>query len=612
VADPPLQVVATAGHVDHGKSSLIVRLTGIDPDRWVEEKRRGLTIDLGFAWGTLPSGREIGFVDVPGHERFVRNMLAGVGPVRLVLFVVAADEGWMPQSEEHLAIVDVLGAHGGVVAVTKADLVDAETVDLAREEVRDRLAGTVLEGSSVVPCSATTGLGVDALQVALDEMVAAAPPPPDDTRPRIDIDRSFTIRGAGTVVTGTLTGGSLRVGDETVVHPSGVTVRIRSLQTHRRPVDEARPVSRVAANLAATAREEVARGDVLTRPGQWRPTSVVEVSVRPVRSVTRAVTARGAYKLYLGSAERDARLHLYEGREIRPGQTVFGRIRLTRPVVAAAGDRFVLRESGRRETVAGGTVLDPLPPPRPGPDPVARLRRRVDVPAEELPSAVIEERGRIRADDLAALIGAEPRTVPGAQRVGRWWVADRVLRDAELDLLATLETYHRDHPLRPGMQSADLAAAGDTLGPEVLARLDRAGAVVREGTVVRLASHRVTLGGREDEARRLVEAVAAGEPTPPTVRELIDRGFAPDVVDGCLATGRLVRASPDVLLTQAFAERVEEVARAESASPEGLTVSRFREVVGTSRKYAVPILEWLDARGVTRRRGDVRRPGPAA
>ncbi|HEX2025412.1 MAG TPA: GTP-binding protein, partial [Actinomycetota bacterium] len=216
--DGPTHVVATAGHVDHGKSSLIVRLTGIDPDRWAEEKRRGLTIDLGFAWTTLPSGREIGFVDVPGHERFVRNMLAGVGPVRLVLFVVAADEGWMPQSEEHLAIIDVLGAEAGVVALTKTDLIDADTSALAAEEIGERLAGTVLEGSPVIPCSAATGAGIEELRRALDDLVTRAPAPEDRGRPRLDIDRSFSIRGAGTVVTGTLTGGSLTVGDEVVVH----------------------------------------------------------------------------------------------------------------------------------------------------------------------------------------------------------------------------------------------------------------------------------------------------------------------------------------------------------------------------------------------------------
>src|SRR5687768_2420058 len=268
-----LRVVATAGHVDHGKSSLIVRLTGMDPDRWDEEKRRGLTIDLGYAWGELPSGREVGFVDVPGHERFIANMLAGVGPVRLILFVVAANEGWRQQSEEHLAILEVLGVAGGVIALTKRDLVDDDGLDLAEEEVRERIAGTVLSDARIVPVSAVSGEGLDDLRSALDDMLSRTPPP-EETRARLFVDRVFTIAGAGTVVTGTLGGAPLEVGDEVELYPHARNARIRSLQTHKRSEDRAEPVSRVAANLAGTDRQELARGDVLGPPLAWRPTTV--------------------------------------------------------------------------------------------------------------------------------------------------------------------------------------------------------------------------------------------------------------------------------------------------------------------------------------------------
>src|SRR6266542_2197183 len=262
----PLQVVATAGHVDHGKSALILRLTGIDPDRLAEEKRRGLTIDLGFAWTTLPSGQEIGFVDVPGHERFVRNMLAGVGPVRLVLFVVAADEGWKPQSEEHLAIVDVLCANGGVVALTKCDLVDEEAVGLVIEDVRDRLRGTVMQDAPIVPCSSQTGEGLDGLAAALDAMVGSGAEQAEDARQLLFVDRIFPVTGAGIIVTGTLTGGRLAVGQEVELLPAGGTGRIRGLQTHKRSIQVARPVSRAAANLVGVDREGLGRGDVLGLP----------------------------------------------------------------------------------------------------------------------------------------------------------------------------------------------------------------------------------------------------------------------------------------------------------------------------------------------------------
>ncbi|HXF56846.1 MAG TPA: selenocysteine-specific translation elongation factor, partial [Actinomycetota bacterium] len=456
----PLQVVATAGHVDHGKSALILRLTGMDPDRLAEEKRRGLTIDLGFAWTTLPSGREVGFVDVPGHERFVRNMLAGVGPVRLVLFVVAADEGWKPQSEEHLQIVDVLGVEGAVVALTKRDLVDGATLEERTAEVRARLEGTRLEGAPVVPCSAVTGEGLEELVKALDEMLLAAPPPEDRGRPRQFLDRVFTIKGAGTVVTGTLTGGPLRVGQEVEVLPSGHRARIRGLQTHRRTIEVARPVSRVAANLAGTPKEELERGDVLTLTGQWRATSAFEGWLRPVRGLGHHLTARGAYKLYAGSAERDARLRLYGTAELRSGEEAFVRVSLSRPVVLDVHDRFVLREAGRRETVAGGIVLDPDPPSRPGPDPAARLRARLRADRGEVARLLVRERGVVAAADVFILCGAEAAEAVrrGAVALGGFVADPEAVERAAGELVRALAAHHAAHPLLPGLEVGEARA----------------------------------------------------------------------------------------------------------------------------------------------------------
>ncbi|MBA3691088.1 MAG: selenocysteine-specific translation elongation factor, partial [Actinobacteria bacterium] len=326
-----LRVIATAGHVDHGKSSLVMRLTGIDPDRWVEEKRRGLTIDLGYAWCTLPSGRDIAFVDVPGHERFIANMLAGVGPVPLVLFVVAADEGWKPQSEEHLQILDVLGVTAAVVALTKRDLVDEETLRIGTGEVRERMADTGLAAAPVVPVSSTTGAGLDELRAALDAMLTTAPMPAD-ARARLFVDRVFTMKGAGTVATGTLTGDCLTIGEEVEVYPTGRRARVRSLQSHGVAHERACPVSRVAANLASTDREVLHRGDVLGRAGDWRPTRILEASLRPVRGLDHPVTSRGAFKVYAGAAEVDARLRIYGTPALRPGEESFARIRLSRPL----------------------------------------------------------------------------------------------------------------------------------------------------------------------------------------------------------------------------------------------------------------------------------------
>jgi selenocysteine-specific elongation factor len=372
----------------------------------------------------------------------------------------------------------------------------------------------------------------------------------------------------------------------------------------------AEPVSRVAANLAATSREEVVRGDVLARPGQWRPTSTLEVRLRPVRSLERPLTPRGAFKLYAGSAERDARLRLYE--------EPFARITLSRPIVAETGDRFVLREVGRGETVAGGVVLDPDPPARPGPGVEDRLSRREGASREDLPGLVVTERGAVRASMLPVLAGASPSTVPHATRAGGWWVADAHLEALWRLVTEALEAHHRAHPLRPGMDAGDLRqavlaeGADPDLGQAILDGMLEEGVIAREGPVLRMAGHRVSLGDREPEAERLVEAVTAGEPTPPTVDDLEGGGFARDLIDACVSTGRLARVSADLVFTPAFLERAEEVARAESSSPHGLTVSRFRELLGTTRKYALPILASFDAGGLTRRDGDVRRQGPSA
>ena len=602
-----LQVVATAGHVDHGKSSLIVRLTGIDPDRWDEEKRRGLTIDLGFAWTTLPSGLEVGFVDVPGHERFIGNMLAGVGPVRIVLFVVAADEGWKPQSEEHLAIVDVLGASAGIVALTKSDLVDTAQLDARRDEVRERLAGTVLADASILACSSATGEGIEELIAALDRVVE----PAGDRmgRARIHIDRSFTIKGAGTVVTGTLTGADLSVGDEVAILPSGGRTRIRGLQTHRRNVEVATPVSRVAANLAGMARESAGRGDLLVRPGEWRPTALIDVHLRPVRSVSHPLTSRGAYKVHVGSAERDVRLQPHG--PLGPGAEGFARLRLSAPVVVAFGDRFVLRDAGRRATVGGGTILDPHPIP--DADVTRRLERRRRASEDELPAVLVEERGAVRAADILPLAGRRVSSVAGAKLLDGWWISDDLATELERRAIAEVEAFHRSNPLLPGLESADLRArvlsadVPEEVAVAVLGHLEREGALERRGTLVRRAGHTVSLGDREPEALRLLDLVVSGEPTPPTQGELEAQGFSRELVEACVSTGRLARVSRDLVLSPGFLAEAERIARSEAATTEGLTVSRFRELLRTTRKYALPILGYFDEGGITRRDGDVRR-----
>ncbi|TMK86710.1 MAG: selenocysteine-specific translation elongation factor [Actinobacteria bacterium] len=358
-----MHVVGTAGHVDHGKSTLVQALTGMDPDRLAEEKERGLTIDLGFAWTTLPSGRALAFVDVPGHVRFIKNMLAGVGAVDACLFVVAATEGWKPQSEEHLRIIELLGVSHGLLALTKVGVVDDDTRQLATLDVSEHVAGTFLEDARVVEVDALAGVGVDELRDGLDDLLAATPTAVDRGRPRLWVDRVFAAKGSGTVVTGTLTGGSISVGDELALVPGDRRVRVRALQTHQQARQQAAPGSRVAANLTGVHHDEVRRGDALVRADQWAPTKVFDASLEILESLDHAVSRRGAFHAYVGSGEHPAQLRLLGGGSaaLEPGARGFVRVHLPVDVPLLPGDRFVLRESGRAETVGGGEVLDVAP-----------------------------------------------------------------------------------------------------------------------------------------------------------------------------------------------------------------------------------------------------------
>ncbi|MGA7097665.1 MAG: selenocysteine-specific translation elongation factor, partial [Acidimicrobiia bacterium] len=346
-----MPLIGTAGHVDHGKSTLVQALTGRDPDRWEEEKRRGLTIDLGFAWTTLPNGGEVSFVDVPGHERYLKNMLAGIEAIDVALFVVAADEGWMPQSEEHLAVLDLLGIHRGVVALTKIDAVDEETAGLAALEIEERLEATSLQDAPIIPVSARTGVGLENLLQTLDDLVAQVEPGGD--RPRLWVDRAFSVSGAGTVVTGTLVEGSLRTGDEVTLFPGGARTRIRGIQSHERELEQAGPGRRVALSLSGVDRAAVPRGSMLGLADQWVVTRRFTATLMPARYVD-VFPERGAFHVHVGSGAHPAEIHVLEGD--------LGLVSIPDELPLRSGDRFIVRETGRKMVVAGGVVIDPSPP----------------------------------------------------------------------------------------------------------------------------------------------------------------------------------------------------------------------------------------------------------
>ena len=506
----------------------------------------------------------------------------------------------------------MLGVASGVVALTKRDLVDDETLAIADEEVRERLAGTTLEGAPIVPVSSVTGDGLDALVSALDAAIEAAPAPAEG-RSRLFVDRVFTIRGSGTVVTGTLTGGCLSAGDEVALEPGGRRARIRALQSHERAVSQACAVTRVAANLAGIEREEVERGDVLTRPGDWRPTSVLEATVSPVRGLAHPLTGRGAFTVHAGASESPARIRLYGG-SVAPGDAAFARITLERPLVLDVADRFVVREAGRRETVAGGVVLDVAPPRRSGADPVGRLSARAGASRDELPEILVAERGAIPRVDAAALTGS---AATGGTTIGDWLVAVGVVDAVEADVTATLVRHHAAHPLDEGAALDDvrrealrsIGAAGAPREPSLVeALLDHLvarGIVARSATAVRLTSHRVSLDAHAGDVERLVAAVSGEhEALPPDVKALVAQGFSREVIDAAARAGVVVRIAPDIVVAPSLVARATDVVRNHGAA--GVTVSTVRETLGTSRKYAVPLLEHLDRTGVTRRDGDLR------
>ncbi|MEC7144859.1 MAG: selenocysteine-specific translation elongation factor, partial [Actinomycetota bacterium] len=401
-----MHVVATAGHVDHGKSTLIKALTGTDPDRLEEEKARGLTIDLGFAGTKLPSGRGISFIDVPGHVRFLKNMLAGVGGVDACIFVVAATEGWKPQSEEHLRILSLLGIRHGIVALTKVGHVDDELATIAQMEIADRTEGTFLADAPIVPVDAIEGHGIDDLNTALDQLLDVTPTARDDKKPRLWIDRVFAAKGAGTVVTGTLTGGMMRVEDELSVLPQHAAVRVRALQSQYADRTKVGPGNRVAANLSGVSHDQLRRGDVLVRPDDWHVTRTVDASLRVLESLDRPVTRRGAHLLYLGSGEHPVRVRVLGPDAIEPGATGAVRMHLPIGLPLVPGDRFILRESGQGVTLGGGEILDVDPIV-----PASRAKPDRDV------ERVVRERGRVDVDHLRRLTGKLR-----APDVGRWAV----------------------------------------------------------------------------------------------------------------------------------------------------------------------------------------------
>ena len=614
--------VGTAGHVDHGKSTLVEALTSIFPDRLAEERERGLTIDLGFAWFTLPSGREVSVVDVPGHERFVSNMLAGVGGIDAVLLVIAADEGVMPQTREHLDIIDLLEIDSGVVALTKADLVEDEWVELVEEDVRDALAGSPLAASPIVHVSAQARTGLDELVETLDRVLTRRPARPDGGGARIPIDRVFTMPGFGTVITGTLTGGPLQVGDRPSLYPSGRAVRVRGLQSHQATINAAQPGRRVAVNLGGTNPSQTRRGDVLAMPGAVLDTRRVDARLRMLASAPRALKPGEHVALHIGAAARVASLRLLEADPIPPGGSGWVQWRLDAPIAGRRGDRYVIRRLSPATTIGGGRVARALARHAPRGDQAvleAVARAAAGDPATLVRDALADE--LVTLAQLARRIELDSatteQTVADLAAAGEAWTlrsfvgSVQVIERLTSELLSTLREHHESDPGAMGLRTSDLArsmdAPAEAIG-ELAAAAAAQGSVRLEGPHVVLAGHTVVLTEAEQRtALRLLAHLDHGGSTPPSLGEALTATSGSRRLAAALAQdGRLVMLAPDIALSrETYAVWLRAVRNLFETAP-SVTVREVRDTLGTSRKYALALLEYLDSRAVTRRVGDAR------
>jgi selenocysteine-specific elongation factor len=626
-----VRVIATAGHVDHGKSTLVQALTGINPDRLKEEQEREMTIDLGFAWLTLPSGESVGVVDVPGHIDFIENMLAGVGGVDAALLVIAADEGVMLQTREHLAILDLLRVQNGLVALTKSDLVDAEWLELVIADVSSTLEGTCLAGAPIIPVSSRTGAGISQFCSELDRVLADCPPRPDRGRPRLSIDRVFTVAGFGTVVTGTLIDGVLTPGQEVALLPRGLSARVRGLQTHKTKIERAVPGSRVAVNLAGVELTDVHRGDVVTTPGWLTPTPLVDTRLRLLGDAPRPLKHNSEVKFFHGAAQVTAQARLLGDDQLAPGVEGWVQFRLSEPLNLVKGDRFIVRLPSPSITLGGGTVVDAHPTHRHRrfkPEVTARLATLARGTPSEILLQTLDAAGPVAVADLLKQTGqsfeaalpllGELITVgdvlvlsnPSANLQPNQTIISRAAwASLSSKITDDLRAYHKAYPLRSGMPREELKSKLG-LTPkffnDVVALAVTSGLLVESAAFVRAPDFAVTF--TPDQQRAIDALLARFRSAPhatPSVKET-EAAVGADVLATLLEQGRLVKLNEDVLfLPQTYAVMVERI-KAHIQQNGNITVAQVRDLFDTSRKYALALLEYLDARGVTKRVGDER------
>ena len=620
-------IIGTAGHVDHGKTTLIKAMTGVNTDRLKEEQERGLTIDLGFASLQLPSGRQVGIVDVPGHEKFLKNMLAGASGVDIALLVVAADEGVMPQTREHMEILDLLEIRHGVVALTKCDMVERDWLEIVEEDLREYLSGTFLKNARIIPVSGVTGDGIGELTHEIDKLAAAVQQRSVEGPFRLPIDRAFSMTGFGTVVTGTLVSGTVRIGDTVRILPEGLESRVRQIQVHGRKHEAASAGNRVAVNVAGLEVADIQRGDVLVPPGYLAPTNVIDVSVAVLPNSPRPLKNRTRIRLHIGTAEAIGRSMILGESEIEPGARGFAQIRLEKAIVAARGDRFVIRFYSPARVMGGGIVLDPVVTRHRLNDSavIERLQRKLrGDPADIVEDALSINDAGLTRDEIAKTTGLTPQEMENA--LLELASSDRILelkpkylsKLAYDNLLARmkqiLQNYHRANPMRTGMPKEELRRQ---IGPNmdaksyqaILSSLAAAGLISASETAIWLPNHRPIL---TDNQQRLAESILteyinAGV-NPPTIAD-VEQRFGPsakEIISLLIERSDLIRIQPDLLFSSKAIDNAEAALREFFAKNERMTVSQFRDIISSSRRYVVPLLEYFDSRRITCRAGDMR------
>ena len=618
-----MYVIGTAGHVDHGKSTLVKALTDIDPDRFPEEKAREMTIDLGFAWMTLPSGRDVSIVDVPGHERFIKNMLAGVGAIDLALLIVAADESVMPQTREHLAILDILQITRGLVVITKTDLVDEELIELVKAEVEDTLQGTSFEGCPMIGVSAYTGEGINDLKSNIDIILDETDVRKDLGRPRLPIDRCFTISGFGTVVTGTLIDGTLTVGQEIELAGSGQRARVRGLQSHKTKVDATDPGVRLAVNLSGLSKNEVERGEILTIPGWLKPTRRLDARLRMVKNAPHPLKHNQGVTFHLFTSEASARIRLLDANGLVAGQEGWVQILLEEPLPVVKGDFFVIRSS--EDTLGGGQIVDPNP---------RRRYRRFDDDVVERMMTLDQGSGEDIIISVAEQWGPCDLTVLSRRsNLSREEVSDRVaeltedghlisLGDFSNDgdavvysaqgwavirskITSALQLYHTQYPLRQGVPTQEIRSRLDLSQPvyqRALVKLVEEGVVVDERQSLRLPDHEISLTPKMDqEASEYLDSLRKNPYSPPS-----DQNINLELLGVLVDQGKVVRGGDGVIFDAVvYREKAGRIVQ-HLKDHGNITVAEARTMFNTSRKYILPLLEHMDQQQITRRTGDER------